>query len=247
MRGSSSIIVTWLPKRRKIDANSTPTAPLPRMTIDFGTSRSAIASSLVMIRLRSISTPGTLRGTDPVAMMISFAAVRLCVSPSTTSTVPRPVIVARAFDPFDLVFLEQELDALGQPGDDFVLARLHLIHVDADGAFADRDAPFLDVLHDFERVRVLQQRLGRDASPDQAGAAERLLFLDDGGLQSQLRRADGRDVAAGSRANHHNIELVRHVSSRLRADCAHRYGAAGQQGNLLSAPKGVKQAAQSRE
>ena len=37
-RGSSSRIVTSLPKRRKIDANSTPTAPLPRIAIDFGTS-----------------------------------------------------------------------------------------------------------------------------------------------------------------------------------------------------------------
>ena len=30
------MIVTSLPKRRKIEANSTPTAPLPMMTIDFG-------------------------------------------------------------------------------------------------------------------------------------------------------------------------------------------------------------------
>ena len=35
-RGSSSMIVTSLPNRRKIDANSTPTAPLPMITIDFG-------------------------------------------------------------------------------------------------------------------------------------------------------------------------------------------------------------------
>ncbi len=35
-RGNSSISVTSLPKRRKIDANSTPTAPLPRIAIDFG-------------------------------------------------------------------------------------------------------------------------------------------------------------------------------------------------------------------
>ena len=53
-RGRSSTIVTSLPKRRKMDANSTPTAPLPRMTIDFGISFNPIASSLVMIRLRSI-------------------------------------------------------------------------------------------------------------------------------------------------------------------------------------------------
>ncbi len=36
MRGSSSMRVTWLPKRLKIDANSTPTAPLPMIAIDFG-------------------------------------------------------------------------------------------------------------------------------------------------------------------------------------------------------------------
>ena len=50
-RGSSSMIVTALPKRRKIDANSTPTAPLPMMTIDFGISFRPIASSLVMMRV----------------------------------------------------------------------------------------------------------------------------------------------------------------------------------------------------
>ena len=236
------MIVTWLPNRRKIDANSTPTAPLPRMTIDFGTSRSPIASSLVMIRLRSISTPGTLRGVEPVAMTISFDADRLCFSPSTTSTLPASGDRRGALDPFDLVLLEQKLDALGQAGHDLVLARLHLVHVDADGAFADRDAPFLDVLNDLERVRVLEQRLGRNAAPDQAGAAERFLLLDDRHLQSQLRRANGRDVPAGSCANDHDIEFARHVISALR-HCAHRFGVASQQGNLLEPPEGVKQPA----
>ena len=37
-RGSSSMIVTFVPNRLKIEPNSTPTAPLPRITIDFGTS-----------------------------------------------------------------------------------------------------------------------------------------------------------------------------------------------------------------
>ena len=36
MRGRSSMSVTSLPNRRKIDANSTPTAPLPMIAIDFG-------------------------------------------------------------------------------------------------------------------------------------------------------------------------------------------------------------------
>ena len=78
-RGSSSMIVTSLPKRRKIDANSTPTAPLPMIAIDFGTSCRLIASSLVMMRLRSISMPGTLRGCEPVATMICFCAASVCV------------------------------------------------------------------------------------------------------------------------------------------------------------------------
>ena len=73
------MIVTSLPKRLKIDANSTPTAPLPMIAIDFGTSFRWIASSLVMIRLRSISMPGTLRGAEPVATMISLRASSVCV------------------------------------------------------------------------------------------------------------------------------------------------------------------------
>ena len=84
------MMVTSLPKRRKIDANSTPTAPLPMIAIDFGIAFMLIASSLVMIRLRSISMPGTLRGCDPVATMISFFAASVCLSPSVISTMPLP-------------------------------------------------------------------------------------------------------------------------------------------------------------
>ena len=69
----------------------------------------------------------------------------------------------------------------------------------------DRDAPLLRVLNDLQRVRVLEQRLGRDAAPDQAGAAKRLLLLDDGDFLAQLRRADRGDVAARSRADHDDI------------------------------------------
>ena len=39
---------------------------------------------------------------------------------------------------------------------------------------------------DLQRVRVLEQRLGGNAAPDQAGAAERLLLLDDGDLLAKL-------------------------------------------------------------
>ncbi len=87
--GNSSTTVTSLPNRLNTVANSTPMGPLPRMTMDFGTWRSAMASSLVMMRARSISMPGTLRAYDPVAMTIC-GAVSVCGSPPVTSTVPGP-------------------------------------------------------------------------------------------------------------------------------------------------------------
>ena len=204
------MIVTSLPKRRKIDPNSTPTAPLPMMTIDFGITFRLIASSLVMIRLRSISMPGTLRGCEPVATMISFFTARVCLSPSVISTVPLPARRPDALDPVDLVLLEQELDAAGEALDDLVLARLDLVHVDADGGLAEGQAPFLPVLRDFERVGVLEQRLGRDAAPVEAGAAEHRRALDDRRLQSELRGADRGDVAAGARSDDDDVVLVSH-------------------------------------
>ena len=184
-RGSSSRIVTSLPKRRKIEANSTPTAPLPMIAIAFGTSLKPIASSLVMIRCaidldarhaarrRSGGDDDFLAGAQ--RLRVAFEHLDAAVAGQARG----------ALDPVDLVLLEEVLDALRQAADDPILARLHLRHVDADRRRrrrrrADRDAPFLRLLHDLQGVRVLEQRLGRNAAPQEAGAAERLLLLDDG-------------------------------------------------------------------
>ena len=109
IRGSSSISVTWLPKRLKIDANSTPTAPLPMIAIDFGTCAMWIASSLVMMRLRSISMPGTLRAVDPVATTISLPSHdlrrRALGGHLDLAAAEQP---AGAGDAVDLVLLEQD-------------------------------------------------------------------------------------------------------------------------------------------
>ena len=118
-----------------------------------------------------------------------------------------------ALDPLDLVLLEQKLDAFGEAAHDLVLARLHLVHVDADGALGDGDAPLLDVPNHLQRVRMLEQRFRRNAAPDEACPAECLLLLDNRHLQSELRRTNRSDVAAGSRANHHHVEVVRHPLS----------------------------------
>ena len=205
------MIVTSLPNRRKIDANSTPTAPLPRIAIDFGTS--AQMNRLVAGDDRACgrsSMPGTLRGADPVATTISLACERARARRSVTSTRAGAGQPRGALDPVDLVLLEQELDAFGQARDDLVLARVDARHVDATAwpASPNVDAPLVGVLRDLERVRVLEQRLGRNAAPVQAGAAERGLPLDDGGLQAELRGADRGDVPAGSGADDDEVVLV---------------------------------------
>ena len=119
----------------------------------------------------------------------------------------------RAFDPVDLVLLEQEFDALRQAGDDPVLARLHLGHVDADRPLPCRHAPLFRVLNDFQRVRVLEERLGRDAAPQQTRAAERLLFFDDGHLEPELRGTDRGHVAAGAGTDDDHVIFVWHEAS----------------------------------
>jgi len=60
-------------------------------------------------------------------------------------------------------------------------------------------------------LRRAQQRLGRDASPVVADAAE-IGLLDDSGLEAKLRRADRGDVAAGARADDDDVvEFVKTI------------------------------------
>ena len=125
----------------------------------------------------------------------------------------------RAFDPVDPVLLEQELDAFGQTGDDAIFPRLHLRHVDRDArragarrSVADRDAPVFRVLHDLQRMRMLEQRLGRNAAHQQARAAERFLFFDDGRFQTELRGANGGDVAARPRTDDDDVVVGHRLS-----------------------------------
>src|SRR3954447_9852855 len=59
-----------------------------------------------------------------------------------------------------------------------------------------------------------QQRLGRDAPPVEANPAEQLA-LDNRSLEAQLRRADGRDIAARSGAEDDQVVGVRHCCLKL--------------------------------
>ena len=73
-----------------------------------------------------------------------------------------------------------------------------------------RNPPFLRVLDDLQRVRVLEQGLGGNAPPQQAGSAQRFLLLDDGDFEAQLRGADCGHVPAGARADDNDVILVWH-------------------------------------
>ena len=80
-----------------------------------------------------------------------------------------------------------------------------------------RQAVVLGVLQVVEDLGRAQQRLGGDAAPVEADAAQ-IVALDDGRLEAELGGADGRDVAAGARADDDDVEaLLSHGGALLRA------------------------------
>ena len=113
----------------------------------------------------------------------------------------------------DLVLLHQEADAVIEAFRDAARARHHGLRIERD--FLGGKPVILGVLHvvvDFGRA---QQRLGRDAAPVQADAAE-IGFFDDRGLEAELGGADRGDVAAGAGADDDDVEgCVGHVMHSL--------------------------------
>ncbi len=200
--------MTSLPKRRKMEANSTPTAPLPRMTIDFGMSFNPIASSLVMIRLRSMAMPGTLRGCDPVATMISRVAESICAWPSVTSTRPLPARRPLPLIQSILFFLKRSSIPpvrpltilsfrvctwpMSMPIAAWPMVRPHSFHSCATlSAWACSRSALVGMQPQLRQV------------PPSVGRA-----LDDRGSQPQLGGTDGGHVAAGPRPDHHYVVSV---------------------------------------
>ena len=119
----------------------------------------------------------------------------------------------------DLVGLDQLGDAVAQLGDDIVLALLHrgeIGHGRAGGLDAEAGRR-LDHVQDFSAG---QQRLGRDAAPVEAGAAEKFL-LDQRDLRAILRRPDRGHIAARSSANHGDVEFF-HFGESLGEGTRHK-------------------------
>ena len=99
--------------------------------------------------------------------------------------------LAEALHHLDLVFLHQVGDAAGELAHDFALALHHRAEIDLDVAGDDavRGEAFLG---EMEMLGRGQQRLARNAADVEARAAERLVLLDDGGLEAELRRREWR-------------------------------------------------------
>ena len=73
--------------------------------------------------------------------------------------------------------------------------------------FSAAEAELVEPVHQVPNLGRAQQRLGRDAAPVEADAAE-MLALDDGGLHAELRGADGRDIAARPAADDDDVEFL---------------------------------------
>ncbi len=121
----------------------------------------------------------------------------------------RPGQPTYALDDGDLVLLHQPLDAgVELPGD---LARSLNDLAQVKGNIGRAQPVGVGVLHIMVDLARPQQRLGRDAAPVEADAAEPLA-LDDRDLEAELRGADRGDIAAGAAAEDGEVEGLAHAS-----------------------------------
>jgi hypothetical protein len=116
----------------------------------------------------------------------------------------------------DLVLLHQEGDAGVEPSRHLARALNHRLGVVAD--LLRGEPVVLGVLELMEHLGRAQQRLGGDAAPVEADAAQ-VVALDDRRLEAELRRPDRRDVAARPGADDDDVEaLLSHARPRSGAD-----------------------------
>ena len=219
MRGKNSRIVTSVPKLRKIDANSTPTAPAPITISDFGGALKLRISILVRI-VSSAFNPGSSLASDPVASITFFAFTGLfCAVRFHFHCVHAVLRAARQSSKTrnngDLVLLHQELEALHVFRDNRVLARQHRRPIERPRLNA-LDAKLLGFLQVVPQLGVEQQRLGRNAAHMQARPAQLRACVDQRHLQPVLRPANRRRISRRPAANHC------HVINRFRIRLCHR-------------------------
>ena len=201
---SISIIVTSVPKRSKIDANSQPMIPPPRTTSRFGTS--VCSSRPVESTQRGDSSPGIggAIGYEPVATIAlreADADVALVEGDR-----PRVFEAAASLEPRHVVRLEEGRDAAGHLLDDRRLPLVRLREVER-GLSRDDAELRVDVARRMECVRGRDPGLRRDAADAETGAAELRLPIDACDTRAQLCRPDRRRVARRAATQDGNVEF----------------------------------------
>ena len=165
------------------------------------------------MRLPSALANGSSRARAPVATMMCLAVSSVVLPSAVTRQLALAGELADAHVDGDLVLLHQAGDAAVELAGDPAAALDHLGEVEP--RLARRQAVSLRMLDLVEHLGRPEQRLGRDAAPVEADAAE-ALALDDRRLQAQLRATDRRDIAARARAQDDEVVTVSHVDSGLR-------------------------------
>ena len=201
-----------------------PMAPEPITSSDFGIARRhhrlEIGPHQFLVRLEAGQHARPRAGGDDDVLGLIRAGAERALRRFALGGLHRHLAgrVDRRLAPDDrhFVLLHQEADAVVEPLRDGARARDHGLRVVAD--IVGFQPIVLGVLHVVENLGRAQQRLGRDAAPVEANAAE-IIALDDGRLEAELRRADGGHVAAGAGADDQNVEIaVGHTLVRLRTD-----------------------------
>ena len=119
-----------------------------------------------------------------------------------------------AVDQGDLPPAEQAGQAAEQPVDDAGLALVDLRPVGPETSLR-HDPEIAGLAHRAGHLGRLEQRLGRDAAAVQAGAAH-LMVLHQGNVEPGRGAVQGRRVAAGTAAEHHDVVRA-HVVATLRS------------------------------
>ena len=208
-RGSISRIVTSAPKLLKIDANSTPTAPEPITTSDFGISvdlQNLVVRQNRVVRLvaRQHARIGARRQHHLLRLDRLGLAIGQLHLDGMNAVLRRAGQLAEALDGRDLVLLHQEVETLDVPRDHVVLARQHALPVQLRRHAVD--AVPVGMLQVVPKLRRKQHRLGRNAAPKQASPAQPVVCVDQRGLQAILRGADRAGISGGPAADHYYIK-----------------------------------------
>ena len=112
-----------------------------------------------------------------------------------------------SFDKSNVIFIKQLLDLAAVTAHRTLLVILHFREIEGDKI--SRDTEFIPVLHHGKNVGRMKQRLGGNAAPVDADAAQ-LVLIHHGHLHAEGRAFDGRRVATRSCPDNHQIVICCH-------------------------------------